>query len=94
MQPIIRILVAILGLIALAGAETITLKDGTRHTGTLVGATAKTVSLREGSIVHRYLKSKIQSIDFDSEIPQPASGNKRLGSEAREATLPVGTEPP
>jgi len=91
MQSIIRILVAILGLIALARAETITMKDGTTHMGTLVGATAKTVSLREGSTVHRYLKSKIQSIDFESETSQPASENKKLGSETR-ATLPAGTE--
>jgi hypothetical protein len=49
-----------LSLIALATADTITLKDGTKHTGTLVGATARSVSLREGSTIHRYLKSKIQ----------------------------------
>ena len=92
MRRAVQLLAGMLVLIALASAETITLKDGSRHTGVLVGATAKTVSLREGSTIHRYLKSKIQSIDFDSERAQSAAETKRLGSETREATLPEGTE--
>lgn len=91
MRFAVQLLTAMLVMIALASADTITLRDGTKHTGVLVGATSRSVSLREGSTVHRYLKSKVQSIDFDTAAAQPATG-KRLGAETREATLPAGTE--
>jgi hypothetical protein len=92
MRCAIQWLAAMLILVGIVSAETITLKDGTKHTGVLVGATARSISLREGSTVHRYLKSKLQSIDFDTETAEPQSTSKRLGSNTREATLPAGTE--
>jgi hypothetical protein len=86
-----------------AAAETITLKDGSQHSGTITAATTKSVTLREGTRVHRYLKSNIQSIDFNSDAAASTSndalqtrGNRansaRLGAGTREATLPAGTE--
>ena len=49
-----------------ASADTLIMTDGTRHSGTLVSATSRTVTFREGKALHRYARSKIQSIEFDS----------------------------
>jgi hypothetical protein len=76
-----------------ASADTITLKDGSTRSGTLVSVTNKSVNFREGSKVHRYLKTNIESIAFDSETGvRTAASTTSLGSETRGATLPAGTE--
>jgi len=51
---------------SLANADTLTMNDGTQHSGTLVSATSRTVTFREGKTLHRYARSKIQSIQFDN----------------------------
>src|SRR5689334_9556713 len=45
-----------------ATADTITLKDGTTRSGTLVSVKAKNIGFREGAKTHLYLKTDIQSI--------------------------------
>jgi hypothetical protein len=79
--------------VTLASADTINMKDGTTHTGTIVSTTSHSVSFREKGVVHRYLKSNIQSIAFDDEssAATPARSS-RLGAGTREADLPAGTE--
>jgi hypothetical protein len=98
MRTVLGILIAVLLAFTIARADTITLKDGTQHNGTLVSATSTAVSFREGTRIHRYLRTNIQSIDFDS---QPAlstreeareANHSRLGAGTRGATLPAGTE--
>jgi outer membrane lipoprotein SlyB len=73
-------------------ADTLILKDGTKHSGTLVGATSKSVSFREGTKIHRYLKSNIESIDFVAESTASTATSSRLSSGARQVSLPAGTE--
>ncbi|HZQ69217.1 MAG TPA: hypothetical protein VFA68_11915 [Terriglobales bacterium] len=78
---------------SLAAGDTITMKDGTTHTGTIVSGTAHSISFREKSGVHRYSKANIQSISFDSDVvPATSASSARLGAGTREATLPAGTE--
>jgi hypothetical protein len=95
MQTTVWCLTLALSLSSFAVADTLTLKDGTKHSGTLVGATSKSITFREGTKVHRYSKSNIESIDF---APEAAAGTAnsatqaRLGSGVRQATLPAGTE--
>ncbi len=45
-------------------ADTLIMKDGTRHAGTFVRATAKTVTFKEGTRVHYYPVSSVQSLEF------------------------------
>lgn len=79
--------------VSFATADTITMKDGATHVGTIVSTTSHSVSFREKGVAHRYLKSNIQSISFDDEssAATPATGS-RLGAGTREANLPAGTE--
>lgn len=77
----------------LAGADTITLKDGSTRSGTVVSVATNSVSFREGSKIHRYLKTNIESIAFNSETGlHQASLTSGLGAGVRGATLPAGTE--
>ena len=42
-------------------ADTLILKDGSRHSGAFVSATSRIISFKEGTTVHRYNRSKIHS---------------------------------
>jgi hypothetical protein len=76
-----------------AAADTMTLKDGTTRTGTVVSVTGRSISFREGAKIHRYLKTNIQSVAFDSETgASETSTSASLGAGRRGATLPAGTE--
>jgi len=78
-----------------ATGDTITLKDGTTRSGALVSVKPKSISFREGSKTHFYLKTDIQSIDFDgkgSSVPASIASASRLGAGTREVTLSAGTE--
>src|SRR5579884_1413802 len=45
-------------------ADTLIMKDGTRHAGTFISATAKTVTFKEGTRIHRYPVSTVQTLEF------------------------------
>jgi hypothetical protein len=64
MRVVVGTLSALLATIA--WGDTITMRDGTTHTGTLVSATSQAVNFRENGDIRRYLISEIQSIEFDS----------------------------
>ncbi len=81
-------------------ADTITLKDGTSHSGSVVSVTARTVTFKEAGTVHRYPRSQVESLQFGGTSSAAA---KTTTSEAAEAstlgqnsrktvTLPAGTE--
>ena len=76
--------------------DTLILTDGSSHSGTLVSATSRTISFREGTTVHRYARSKVQSIEFSSTIAAPhaaAAPTARPSSSGRApVVLPAGTE--
>src|SRR5207253_6271440 len=67
-----------------------------RQSGTLVSATSRTISFREGTTVHRYAHSMIQSIEFSNSTaasPGPEAGAARLPSRSRApVVLPTGAE--
>ncbi len=74
-------LIAFTSSLALA-ADTLVLRDGTTHTGTFVSATSTTITFREAGKLHRYPKSKVQSLDFGS----PATSTKGPASAAQPLT--------
>ncbi len=84
-------------------SDTLVLRDGTSHTGTFVSATSATITFREGGKLHRYPKSKVQSLDFGSPAAAtkapaaatkaPAAGNQPVAAIAKgPVTLAAGTE--
>src|SRR5437763_15289663 len=49
---------------AAVAADTLTLKDGTAHTGTVISITSRTVSFKEAGTLHRYPRSSVESLQF------------------------------
>ncbi len=88
-------LIAIAGSVALA-SDTLVLRDGTTHTGTFVSATSTSISFREGRTLHRYPRSKVQSLEFGAPAASSTATtttSQPLAATARGAvTLPAGTE--
>jgi hypothetical protein len=98
-------------LLLLAGslcmADTLVMKDGTRHDGRLEGATTKYVTFKEGTRVHRYLRADVQNIELDGTSTSSLNHDRNLGTHranniaysggsplnGRESvSLPAGTE--
>jgi hypothetical protein len=80
-------------------ADTLTLKDGKTHTGTVVSVTSRTVTFQEGGTLHHYPRSQVESLQFGGSAASTVSTSKTesaapiLGKGARkEVTLPAGTE--
>jgi hypothetical protein len=82
---------------AAVAADTLTLKDGTAHTGTVISITSRTVTFKEAGTLHHYPRSSVESLQFGGS---PAASSAKgvastpvLGKNARkEVSLPVGTE--
>ncbi len=76
-------------------ADTLILRDGSRHSGSFVSATSRVISFKEGTIVHRYARSKVQSIEFDGAATalagQPATSPLR-SKNLTSVVLPAGSE--
>jgi hypothetical protein len=85
---------------AAIAADTLTLKDGTTHNGTVVSVTARTVSFKESGTIHRYPRSQVESLQFGasstagtkSESGKGQTGSAMLGQNRKAVTLPTGTE--
>jgi hypothetical protein len=88
---------------AALATDTLTMKDGTQHSGTFVGATARTITFREGRTLHHYPRTSVQSLEFGtgttSGAATQAAGRQGMApsSKSAEATrktveLPAGTE--
>ena len=74
---------AIALLLSLGGmcfADTLILNDGSRHEGTLQGATASSISFKENGKVSRYSRSRIQSIEFSGAVASDVSGSSSRAS--------------
>lgn len=71
-------------------ADTLVLKDGTSVSGTLVSATATTVSFKDAhGVLHQYKKTQVASLEFSAAktiTPARAVAPRQL------EVLPVGTE--
>jgi hypothetical protein len=53
---------------SLSFGDTLVMKDGARHDGTLTSATSHYITFREGTRVHRYLRSNVQNIELGSAV--------------------------
>jgi len=78
-------------------ADTLTLKDGTAHTGTVISVTSRTVTFKEAGTLHKYPRSSVESLQFGgshaASTSKEATSTPVLGENARkEVTLPAGTE--
>lgn len=86
-------------------ADTLVMRDGARHAGTLEGATSHYITFKEGTRVHRYLRSNVQNIELGTPISESSGVRPGLESRRNEAyndhsplngrervLLPAGTE--
>ena len=88
-------------------ADTLVMKDGTRHEGRLESATSRYITFKEGTRVHHYLRADVQNIELDgvrsAGVDQDRDdhrgssyGNNYAGTSAangrKSMTLPAGTE--
>ena len=78
--------------------DTLVLKDGTTHNGTLVSATSTRIAFRENGILRHYERSQIESMQLTNENNSNdnySPGPERAGSRAtgrRSMELPAGTQ--
>jgi hypothetical protein len=83
--------------------DTITMKDGAKHTGTLVSATSRLITFREGKTLHHYKAATVQSIEFGTgeaaaanttagESATSTAAGKTMAATRRQVSLPAGTE--
>jgi hypothetical protein len=102
---LLRYLLAALLFCAVAFAtDTLTMKDGAQHTGVFVGATARTITFKEGRTIHHYPRTTVRSLEFGTPAstasPSASSGGARAATSAKSAAaapsravvLPAGTE--
>jgi len=91
--PFSLAVVLILSTIVLA-TDTLTMKDGTKHTGTFLGATSRLITFREGKTVHHYKASIVQSLELGTgEAEAAPSGPGSTSAATRKAvSIPAGTE--
>jgi hypothetical protein len=83
--------------VLLLATDTITMKDGSKHTGTFLSATARVIAFKEGRTVHHYPRSSVASMEFGtgasgSEGAASAQGAAERPGSRRSVTLPAGTE--
>lgn len=75
--------------------DTLTMKDGTKHTGILVGVAARTITFKEGRTLHHYPRSAIQSLEFSPATvatSEASSSSRELAGSRKAVTLPAATE--
>lgn len=77
--------------------DTITMKDGTKHTGTFMGATSRLITFKEGSTIHHYKYASVQSIELGTGAEKATAAESRSAESAtaakrKDVTLPAGTE--
>jgi len=76
-------------------ADTLVMKDGTQHVGTLVSTSATTVTFRENGVLHHYRKSSVQSIDMatsDNSSPTLGTRSREKAALPKNFDLASGTE--
>ncbi|PYR25988.1 MAG: hypothetical protein DMF92_19390 [Acidobacteria bacterium] len=85
-----------------ASGDTLTMKDGTSVSGTLVGIVAQTITFKDQrGVVRRYNTRQVQTLEFDSVTQRSAAdrsdgvtqGSAAVGTSGRSLEmLPTGTE--
>jgi len=83
---------------AFVAADTLILRDGSTRSGTFVSATSATITFREGKTLHRYARSKVQSLQFgentaaSTSTKAPATKTTTAAATRQPVILPAGTE--
>jgi hypothetical protein len=77
---------------ALLASDTLVMKDGTQHTGTLVSATSTTFTFREAGKLHHYPRSQVQSIEVGTSETASSATGRREATGVKTLDLPAGTE--
>src|SRR5215471_20975582 len=74
--------------------DTLTMTDGTQHTGTFVSATSTTITFREAGKLHRYSRKQVQSLELDTTATSPELSTRphQAATLAKNFNLPAGTE--
>jgi hypothetical protein len=92
-------LVILAASIPLFASDTITLRDGTRVSGTFIGSTGRTITFEENAVRRQYDLSQVQSVDFDPTLaarrtetssPRYADRGSRVNADGR--AIPAGAE--
>ena len=82
----------VVSLAAIASADTLILKDGTRVPGRVVSIAARTITFEDASgVSRRYNANQVDALEFRSASQQNAAVGTS-GSSRRVETLPSGTE--
>ncbi len=104
---IVLALVAVCALSISLLADTLIMKDGTRHEGTMMRATSRTITFKEGTRIHYYPVNTVQSMEFGHTAAAAASTERNAGGEPtlqtrrttattrampEQVTIPSGTE--
>ena len=86
--------VCVVSLTAIASADTLILRDGTRVPGRVVSVAARTITFEDASgVSRRYNANQVDALEFTSASPtNGAVGTSGSGSSRRLETLPSGTE--
>lgn len=96
-----RIAVVVLLCSSFCLGDTLVMRDGTQHDGVLQSTTTRYITFKEGTRIHRYLRSSVQSIELNTararETTAPANHyygeSSRAPLNGREsATLAAGSE--
>jgi len=101
MEKAMKVLLSILFVLTpcAVASDTLVMRDGTTHSGTFVSATTASITFREGKTLHRYPRSKVQSLQFGDSSASSTTALKATGAKATSAVparqpviLPAGTE--
>jgi hypothetical protein len=60
--------------------DTLIMRDGARHDGVLQSTTSRYITFKEGTRVHRYLRSSVQNIELGTASALPNSDETGVGS--------------
>jgi hypothetical protein len=92
----------LISVVALA-TDTLTMRDGTKHTGIFLGATSRTITFKEGQTTHHYPRTTVQLLEFGASSAAATRASSTTGGSgtaaktrsqtaARTVVLPAGTE--
>lgn len=96
----IGLVVFLFGAVAAFG-DTLVMKDGSTHDGTVVSVSSSTITFREAGRLHHYPRSSVQSMDFAGSSTASGSNNEGFSQRSSHGyangpthpvTLPAGTE--
>ena len=83
---------SVVSLAAIASADTLILKDGTRVSGRVVSVAARTITFEDASgVSRRYNATQVDALEFTSASP-PNGAVGTSGSSRRLEVLPSGTD--